>query len=372
MAKDCPVHPVAAPDTGSATGGPRIAILESVESLGIAIWKFPFFRALKRAYPGCHITHVVARKTAFSGALATLTPGYVDRVIEDAAIEKPAKIAHANLRALDPADVVYDVRTKVARVIAAKMLMPHRQFVSMLPGWWLTSSVEKRRPRPVHWVGRLMAMIEVATGAPADWRGRIALPEAAQRAAAALLPEGPRYIGLAPGAAGRDKVWPLDHFLALARALSAGGDTPVFLVGPNEADMVPKIAEALPDVPLIDGRQSPTEPAAGGPAFALAVAERFAAAVANCTGVGHLMANTGIPMVSLFGPTDPQRFLPWTQPIRHLRSQDFGGTEQMGAIPVEAVQAQVMGVLDDAARRSWAGPDPYSHGLQAPGRAADS
>ncbi|MCB9959816.1 MAG: glycosyltransferase family 9 protein [Rhodospirillaceae bacterium] len=351
---------------------PRIAVLESVESLGIAIWKFPFFRALKRAYPGCHITHVVSRKSAFAGPLAPLIPGYVDHVIEDAVIEKPAKTARVNLRALDRADLVFDVRTKVARVVAAKLLVPHGRFVSMMPGWWLTSVVSKRCPRPVHWVGRLMAMIEVATGQPADWQGRIALPDAAYRAAAALLPDGPTYVGLAPGAAGPEKVWPLANFIALAQALAQAGLTPVFLIGPNESHMVPTITEALPEVLLIDGRKSPTEHSIGGPSFALAVAERFGAAVANCTGIGHLMANAGTPLVSLFGPTDPRRFLPWTLPIRFLRTQDFDGTEAMAAIPVDAVYAQVMGVLEDAARRTWAGPDPYTHGRQAPGRAADA
>ena len=350
------------PGRDTAVKGLRIATLESVESLGIAIWKFPFFRAVKRAFPGCHITHVVSRKTNFTRGLAPLMPGYIDRLIEDAEIEKPLATARRNLKALDHADLVFDLRTKAARVIAARLSMPHTDFVTMLPGWALTTRIRARRPRPLHWVGRLMAMLEVATGDPADWRGTIALPDAAHAAAAHLLPAGPRYVGLAPGAAGQEKVWPLDRFIDLAGVVSAQGLTPVFLIGPAEQAKVAQIRAALPDARMPEVDRADPHQDVGGPTLALALAERLDAAVANCTGIGHLLACAGTPLVSLSGPTDPRRFLPWTEPVRSVRAQNFGGTADMAAIPIDAVLAQVDGVLQDAARGGATGPDPYTHG----------
>jgi ADP-heptose:LPS heptosyltransferase len=328
----------------------RIAVLESQESLGIAIWKFPFYRALRRAYPGCEITLVVSKKTMTTTSLAGLMPPFVDRVIADAAIEKPMARACRNLRALPRFDLVFDARTKVARVIQAKLCVRTRDFVSMLPGFWLTSRRRKRVERPLHWVGRLMAMLETATGRPADWRGRVPLSDAAHAAAAQLLPPGPAYVGLCPGAHGTDKIWPLDKFVSAAKDFSARGWRPVVMIGPNETEMVAALKAELPDALFPEVDRGDGHPEVKGPALALALGERLTAAVANCTGIGHVLANAGTPLVSLFGPTDPRRFLPWTDRVVALRAQDFGGGAAMDAIPVDAVVAAAERLVAEAER----------------------
>ena len=346
-------------------GGERIAVLETKESLGIAIWKMPFFRALRRAYPGCTITHIAAGRSFHADLLRPINGSYVDAVIENAGIEKPLWAARRRLRDLPRFSLVYDVRTKGARVAWAWANLRHDRFVSMLPGFLLTTQPQARVQRPRHWVGRLMAMIEVATGRPADWRGRIELPPEAAAAAAHLLPGGERYVGLAPGAHGAYKVWPVDRFIETAHALAARGFRPVFLIGPDERSMVPQLRAAVPGALFPEVDRTDPFPTIKGPQLALALGERLAAAVANCTGIGHLLANAGTPLVSLFGPTDPRRFLPWTEPIRALRAQDFGADSDMSAIPVDAVVASVDSVVDAAASGAGAGPDPYRHGLLA-------
>lgn len=321
--------------------GKRIAVLDSQESLGIAIWKVPFYRAVKRAWPGSTITLITAKKTVVATVLRDLMRPYVDEVLDQAAIEKPVLLAARNLRALPRFDIVFDARTKGLRVLWAKLFLRHGDFVSMLPGYILTSRRRGRAKRPRHWVGRLMAMLEVATGQPADWRGDVPLPAEAHAAATHLLPPGPVYVGLCPGAAGAYKVWPLERFIALGQRVTARGWQPVFMIGPNEQDMVPPLRAQLPKAifPELDRTDPYSE--IKGPALALALGQRLTVGVANCTGIGHLLAVVGTPLVSLFGPTDPARFLPWVEPIRAIRAQDFGGGEAMAAIPVDAVEAAV-------------------------------
>ena len=57
----------------------------------------------------------------------------------------------------------------------------------------------------------------------------------ARDAAQALLPDGPSYVGFAPGAGGQEKRWPLERYLALAQRTQAAGGRPVFFFGPDEA-----------------------------------------------------------------------------------------------------------------------------------------
>ena len=83
-----------------------------------------------------------------------------------------------------------------------------------------------------------------------------------------------------------------------------------------------------------------------GPPLVVALARHLAVAVSNCSGTGHLLAAGGAPMVSLFGPTNPKKFAPYTPSLRVLTAQQFGGTT-MDSIPADAVlgavDAQVAG-----------------------------
>ena len=69
-------------------------------------------------------------------------------------------------------------------------------------------------------------------------------------------------------------------------------------------------------------------------------ASALPAAVANCSGTGHLLAAGGAPMVSLYGPTRPEKYAPFARASICLKAQDYG-SEQDRAIPLDAVAAAV-------------------------------
>jgi ADP-heptose:LPS heptosyltransferase len=154
------------------------------------------------------------------------------------------------------------------------------------------------------------------------------------------LPEGSIYVGLAPGAGGQHKRWPLERFIALAKEQTTQGRAPVFVLGPAEADLAPRLRAEVPQalVPASD----PASGRAGShdPAFTIAIGQRLAVAVANDAGVGHLLAAADVPLVSLFGPTRPEKFAPAAKNLTLIRAQDYGGQE-MSAIPVAAVAGAV-------------------------------
>jgi len=83
---------------------------------------------------------------------------------------------------------------------------------------------------------------------------------------------------------------------------------------------------------------TPPDPALGVARleFAVALCHRLSAAVANDSGIGHLLGAVGTPLVTLFGPTDAARWAPFTERGMIVRAQEFGG-EAMDAIPVDAV-----------------------------------
>jgi len=80
--------------------------------------------------------------------------------------------------------------------------------------------------------------------------------------------------------------------------------------------------------------------------------------VANCSGTGHLLAAGGAPMVSLYGPTRPEKYAPFARALICLKAQDYGA-ERIDAIPLDAVAAAVE-------RQVTIGPasDAIAHSLQ--------
>ncbi|MFZ4575609.1 MAG: glycosyltransferase family 9 protein [Phycisphaerales bacterium] len=119
-------------------------------------------------------------------------------------------------------------------------------------------------------------------------------------AKANLAPDAP-FVLLNPGGNNPAKRWPPDRFAALADHLHrAHGLTSLVNGSPAEADLVESI---------VNGCNALT-PVAGLPGLGItigalkALAKRARLMVTNDTGPRHLAAAFGVPVVSMFGPTD--------------------------------------------------------------------
>lgn len=133
--------------------------------------------------------------------------------------------------------------------------------------------------------------------------------EGGRRRAADL---GEKVVVLHPGSGSPKKNWPLKRFLVLADRLRAETPlTPVFTLG--EADE--EIAREL---------RSLASPIAVLPPCSLLDLAGFLSAgmgyVGNDSGITHLAAALGIPVVALFGPTNPRLWAPRGPNVTVLKS----------------------------------------------------
>jgi ADP-heptose:LPS heptosyltransferase len=62
-----------------------------------------------------------------------------------------------------------------------------------------------------------------------------------------------------------------------------------------------------------------------------------------------MCAAGGVPMVSLFGRTSPEKFAPLAERVNIVRAQEFGGLE-MNLIPLDAVALAVEATLSGSAQ----------------------
>jgi len=335
-----------------------IAVLVDREGLGDALLKLPFLRAVRRAFPGRPLWWIATHQSSMAHEMAPWVADLIDRSVEHAGLTEPAREVIPRLRALPPFDLIFDARTRFATVLLARTLLSHRGFFACLPGYMLST----RRPpgrltRPDNIAERMLSLVDAAAGKPADASGEFKLSPDVERFAATVLPAGRTYVGLATGSRETRKNWPLENFVALAGKLERSGLVPVFLIGPQERELVDalraKVAAALfPEADPIDPALQPRPLE-----FAMAIGRRLAAAVANDSGIGHLLGILGTPLVSLFGPTDPARWRPYTSAGVMVRAQEFGG-DAMEMIPVEPVFAAVGRLIKFSSRQGSADAAP--------------
>jgi ADP-heptose:LPS heptosyltransferase len=322
----------------AAGNSPRpIAVLVDREGLGDCLLKLPFLRAIRRGFPGRPVWWIATHQTSMADELAPFMTTLIDRVVDHAGLTGRSRAVRDRLRALPPFDLVFDSRTHVPSVLLARALLTHDGFFACLPGYVLsTRRPPSRWTRPRNIAERMLSLAEAALGRPGDWQGTLEVSPAARALAAQRLPPGPRYVGLAIGSREARKNWPMERYVALAQALHAGGRTPVFLIGPQEREALSQLRNAVPSALFPEA--VPVDPALGMVRLELAIAlcHRLSAAVANDSGIGHVMGAVGTPLVTLFGPTDAARWAPFTSAGIIVRAQEFGG-EAMDAIPVDAV-----------------------------------
>jgi heptosyltransferase-1 len=146
---------------------------------------------------------------------------------------------------------------------------------------------------------------------------------AAERACDALLesllPEGGRFVFLAPTAGWGAKQWPAERFGAVAAEMGRRGyRTLVNASGDGDpvAQSVVQASEgcavaAMGDLPLL-----------------IALTRRASVVIAGDTGPLHLAAALERPVVALFGPTDPARNGPYSTDQARVRVLRHGETRR--------------------------------------------
>jgi len=184
-------------------------------------------------------------------------------------------------------------------------------------GSWLAYS--HRIPVPtldVHAVDRYLSLRPLVglDDGPPDFR--IPLPaEAGVRIDALLMQYGVARKPLAvlvPGTTWETKQWPIQGFAQVAQHF-ARTDRAVVLAGSaNEQARCQAVAAACSGARDLCGQTTLTELAA--------LLQRAAICVTNDSGAMHLAVALGIPVVSIFGPTDPVWIGPYGKPRQVVRA----------------------------------------------------
>lgn len=194
--------------------------------------------------------------------------------------------------------------------------------------WLLTRSIGVPRPGeiPPHEKFYYLELLRRAgwlETLPDDPLISFAVPEAAkQQALRFLVEQGARPDGLrvaigAGASYGSAKCWPPGGFARLAEMLEAGSGAQVILFGTSREKQVS-------DAILAQTKARPVD-LTGKTAIAdlPALLSQCHAFVGNDSGAMHVAAAVGLPVVAIFGPTDPEGTAPVTPRATVVRQKPF-------------------------------------------------
>ena len=350
-------------------GGRPSILIVGLNWLGDCVMSLPAIALLRRRMPDAHLT--LLTKPGLT-PLWTLFPAIDEVLVLSAGCAGLWGAARAvRSRACDRAYVLPNsVRSALVPYLAR--IPVRRGLQGHVRRWLLTDVV---RPIPGPGFEHQKCEYEEVVGLESDrdlWRlPLLVAPDSARERARVLLAEsdeggaaGGRTIGMFPGAArGPAKRWPAERFAAVARRLAAEEGCRVLLFGgAADAESCTAVAQdAGPGLVNLSGRSTIPDLAA--------LVSLCRCVVSNDSGGMHLAAACGVPVVAIFGLTDPARTGPLGTGHRIVAAEAFhrwrdvprdsaGARRALASISVDRVYA--------AARELLAGAAPVQSGEARP------
>jgi heptosyltransferase-1 len=352
-------------------------LIVRLSAMGDVIHALPAVQALRAAFPQAHIGWLIEERwaellcamgAARRGARSALRP-LVDEVhaVNLKAWQKsPFSISTLQRAATvwnDVRDARYDVAVDMQGAIRSAVLArlsgagvvygAAEPWESPASLWYARKVVVRGR----HVIEQDLSVVEAI--AP----GKLAVPgsdfpvdpfpidpQVEERVERDLAQRGVREFALInPGAGWGAKRWPVERYGEVARRLARAGLCPLVNYGPGEEDLFRAVLAAS------GGTARPTK---GSVTELIALTRRARIFIGGDTGPLHLAAALRVPVVAIFGPTDPARNGPYgTRGIvlrsvesvtSHARSAE--AEEGMLGIGSEAVMEAANKLLDGASR----------------------
>jgi heptosyltransferase-2 len=342
--------------------------------IGDTVLTVPFLRNLRRAEPSAYIAWMVAPG---SSDVVKGIP-YVDDMIywDPATIHADSRGTHRTFSAkmafikklrLRHFDKVYVLKRSLSSAIIALLTGARERvgFDTEGRGLLLTKRVPYRHDR--HEVQNFLEVLR-ADGITVvdDYLELWTEPKEEEEARKLMLNEGigagEKLVAIHPFSSVVERRWPLENFGELARRLiREAGCIPVVLGSGRDVETFRAVRHLFGEraVDLVGKctlRQT------------IAVLKRCVLFVGNDSGIMHLAAAVGIPLVALFGPQAPIRFSPWSHrakviykgmkcsPCRQKFFSECVPSARMSpacieAISVEEVFKEGMKISDLAAKR---------------------
>jgi len=311
-------------NTGGGIGD-SIQILPLIEALRLEFKNTKFF------YLSAHMNHFNSSLKDFNCKIDTLDLGikYFGFRLWHSIIVKN-RVNKTNNKSFD---LIIDLQSKIRNTLILKMI-PHKFFISSSINFALSKpkiSLKKENKN----IELIIKAINLSFNKKLkliDYNMK-KIDEKFFKESEKLLPNN-NYVGLSitQGNVYRKKVWPLNKVIKLSEELVKNNKIPVFLIEKKNQEFKNKIKNLIPSALFPEHETS-----LNSPALVTCLGTRMDLVITIDNGIMHMLSLSKVPMISLFGPTDPLKFAPQYKNSKVLDSKKIYKSKNVSDITVEDV-----------------------------------
>ncbi len=316
----------------------RILLYNSGGGLGDSIQLFPLILSLKNHfkqsqffYLGAHENHYENKLKEYNIEIETLNLNlryFGFRWNHLLRVKK--KISNLNIEKFD---LIIDLQTKLRNTLVLKMI-PAKKFYSATYNFAFStiknnySSIKNISEMTLSNLEKFLNIKIKRISFSLNNIDKIFFDEAKK-----LLPNN-NYIGfsITQGNVYRKKSWPLDNFIELAKKVQIMKKNPVFFIEKKDIELKKKIQKLIPESIFPENESN-----LSSPALVTCLASRLELAISIDNGVMHMLSLSNVPLISIFGPTDSEKFSPKYKNSISLDSKKLYNTNNISEITVEDV-----------------------------------
>ena len=302
----------------------RILIYNSGGGIGDSIQLFPLILSLENIFEKSEIYYLGAHENLYLGKLKEYN-------IKVKTLNLELKyfgfrwwhlfLAKKNFLKLklDEFNLIVDCQSKLRNTIILKQI-PSKAFYSSTFNNIFCSGLE--RPAEKFWSDLKTIDYDIKN-----------IPKKYFDESARLLPDK-NYIGfsLTQGNVYRRKEWPLNKIIKLSEELLKNNKIPVFFIEKKYQELKNKIKNSIPSALFPEHETS-----LDSPPLVTCLGTRLDLAITIDNGIMHMLSLSKVPIISLFGPTDAEKFAPQYKDSKVLDSKKIYNSKNVSDITVEDV-----------------------------------
>ena len=300
-------------------------VFSNGEKLGDGIIKIQLLYEIKRRFPNFKLIWVANGTTVYNNKLKLFSDKYIDLVIENANL-KPffwQKIT-TNKYLLDcKFHYIFDTQKAVMRTIALKRLNYSFFISNSAKGFFSNSYLIKKISKKKYYLDDLIDLLDNIKKINVDNKFKIFIPNDIENILCKIFDPKFKYIGIAPGAGEKDKIWPVKNFINIAQYFEKKLFKIVWFLGPDEKSIKHLIKINFPNSIYpeeLTNKFSSFE-------IIMATTKYLSCALANDSGISHILSTKHCPLIKLFGKKDPKKFTPIDKQIITISADEFNSND---------------------------------------------
>ena len=314
----------------------KILVFSNGEKIGDGLIKLPLLNEIKRRLPEYKIVWMTNRgRTVYNNQLKNIASKYIDQIIEKANLNPFfwQKISNIyNLKDLS-FDYIFDTQKAVLRTLALKRIKCSVFISASAAGFFSDKKIQiKSKKIRKYYLEDLFDLLNLIKEDKVDRNFKIPIPPELENSLIKIFDNNKSYIGIAPGAGEKNKIWPLENFIKVANYFEKKSYKLVFFLGPQEKLLKVKLMNIFPEAILPEEKIVEFS----GPEVVMATTKFLSCALTNDSGVSHMLSTNYCPIIKLFGPKDSDKFTLVSKSIHTISSKEYGSNN------IEEIQTEIV------------------------------